>query len=217
MDHHHDANSSAGGTLAAPLAQQSMSVPAGSSDVAARLAASPRHGEYQMIKTGPTDSVLAWVVYPQRGDNAPVAVVIHEIFGLSTWIRGVQHIQGDTVATSDATAAIRTIKPADYQRQLEAVAGWGMNRPAAQRSMRWLVLGLYGGSDNGIGATAPGTDSVMKANGKIYEPHAFAGAAHGFLRQRSNPQTGVPIDANIKATEQAWPLTVGWLRKYLGA
>ena len=30
-----------------------------------------------------------WVVYPERKDKAPVVIVIHEIFGLTDWIRGV--------------------------------------------------------------------------------------------------------------------------------
>lgn len=64
-------------------------LPAGATDAEARLKASPRHGEWATIKTSPTDSVVAWVVYPERRDKAPVVVVIHEIFGLSTWIRGV--------------------------------------------------------------------------------------------------------------------------------
>src|SRR4029077_14273350 len=55
----------------------------------ARLAASPRHGEYVTIRTGGGDSLRAWVVYPQRSTKAPVVVVVHEIFGLSSWVRGV--------------------------------------------------------------------------------------------------------------------------------
>src|SRR5262249_13796784 len=33
--------------------------------------------------------IRTWVVYPERKDKAPVVIVIHEIFGLSDWIRGV--------------------------------------------------------------------------------------------------------------------------------
>jgi dipeptidyl aminopeptidase/acylaminoacyl peptidase len=50
----------------------------------------------------------------------------------------------------------------------------------------------------------------MKAMNKPYEPHIFEGAGHGFLRQQSG-QDG----ANMKATREAWPLTVGWFRKHL--
>ena len=41
-----------------------------------------------MIRTD-SDSVRAWVVYPERRERAPVVVVIHEIFGLTSWIRSV--------------------------------------------------------------------------------------------------------------------------------
>src|SRR5215203_2339910 len=64
-------------------------IPASATTVAERLAKSPRHGEYAMIRTGPSDSVRAWVVYPERSSKAPVIVVVHEIFGLSAWVRGV--------------------------------------------------------------------------------------------------------------------------------
>jgi hypothetical protein len=63
-------------------------VPAGASDVVQRLASSPRHAEWVMVRTGSV-SVRAWVVYPERRQQAPVVVVIHEIFGLTSWIRGV--------------------------------------------------------------------------------------------------------------------------------
>ncbi|MGH7622299.1 MAG: hypothetical protein ACREMU_08165, partial [Gemmatimonadaceae bacterium] len=73
----HDAMSS---TAAAPdaardAARQAADLPAGSADAESRLAKSPRHGEYAMIKVG-SDSVRAWVVYPQVSKKAPVIVVV---------------------------------------------------------------------------------------------------------------------------------------------
>ncbi len=56
----------------------------------------------------------------------------------------------------------------------------------------------------------PPADTAMRAMGKTYEPHVFEGAGHGFLRAQEGRD-----GANMKATEQAWPLTVGWFRKYL--
>ena len=55
----------------------------------ARLNASPRHGEYADIALDGGTKVRAWVSYPERKDKAPVVIVIHEIFGLSDWIRSV--------------------------------------------------------------------------------------------------------------------------------
>ena len=75
------------------------------------------------------------------------------------------------------------------------------------------VLGLYGGlkEDARIGATIAPTEASMKKLGKAYEPRIFEGAAHGFLRA----QTGAN-GANMKASQQAWPLTVAWIKKYAG-
>ena len=53
-----------------------------------RLNKSPRHGEWVDLKSGER-TIKAFVVYPERKDKAPVVVVIHEIFGLTDWVRGV--------------------------------------------------------------------------------------------------------------------------------
>jgi len=95
-------------------------------------------------------------------------------------------------------------------------AGGGGAPPAFEPSgslanVKAPVLGLYGGlmQDARIGNTIAVTEMKMKELGKVYEPHVFDGAAHGFLRA----QTGND-GANMRATQQAWPLTVGWLKKY---
>src|SRR5689334_10269463 len=54
----------------------------------ARLEKSPRHGEWVEYKSGDR-TLKAFVVYPERKDKAPVVIVIHEIFGLTDWVRGV--------------------------------------------------------------------------------------------------------------------------------
>ena len=64
-------------------------LPAVEADAIIRLESSPRHGEWVTYDAGAGDKVDAWVVYPERSDDAPVVVVIHEIFGLTDWIRGV--------------------------------------------------------------------------------------------------------------------------------
>ena len=52
----------------------------------ARLDASPRHHEYVNLKHGDR-TVQAFVVYPEVKTNAPVIILIHEIFGLSDWAK----------------------------------------------------------------------------------------------------------------------------------
>src|SRR5687767_11691035 len=64
------------------------SLPASGPQANARLAASPRKGEWALIRVG-EDSVRAWVVYPARRQNAPVVVAVHDNQGMSNWIRSV--------------------------------------------------------------------------------------------------------------------------------
>jgi carboxymethylenebutenolidase len=51
-----------------------------------KLKKSSRHGEYVKVKHGNRE-VQTWVVYPEVKDKATAVVVIHEIFGLSDWVR----------------------------------------------------------------------------------------------------------------------------------
>ena len=148
-------------TVAAP---QSTALPAEAAGAPARLSASPRHGEWAMIRTGTGDSIRAWVVYPERSTKAPVVVVVHEIFGLSSWVRGVADQLAadgfiaiapdlltmknlpdgpDSVVAPLATAAIRTLDPGSVQQALDAVARYGMSLPAAQQ--KYGIVGFCWG------------------------------------------------------------------------
>ena len=258
---------------AAGAAPSSSSLPADAAGARARLANSPRHGEWVMIPSG-ADSVRAWIVYPERKTKAPVVVVIHEIYGLSPWVRSVADQLAadgfiaiapdlltsknlpnatDSVPAELATAAIRTLDVGEVHRQITAAANYAMSLPSAVHrygvvgycwggggsfehavrsptlgaavvyygvspkteslsSIKAPVLGLYGGNDARVDATIPPADSAMKALGKTYTHNVFEGAGHGFLRQ----QTG-QAGANMLAAQAAWPATIKWFRKYLGA
>ena len=66
--------------------------PPSNNSAPARLSSSPRHAEWVKLawEPGSSDSLMAWVVYPSTNRaHSPVVVVVHEIFGLSTWVRGV--------------------------------------------------------------------------------------------------------------------------------
>src|SRR5436309_6037376 len=66
-----------------------LAVPAAAQDWAkARLENSPRHGEWVKLKHGNRE-VNSFVVYPEVKDKATAVVVIHEIFGLTDWVRDV--------------------------------------------------------------------------------------------------------------------------------
>ncbi|HUG38149.1 MAG TPA: dienelactone hydrolase family protein [Candidatus Limnocylindrales bacterium] len=140
-----------GFTSSAPVDE----IPAGAAEAQARLAASPRHAEWVTVRSG-QDSVRAWVVYPERGDPAPVVLVVHEIFGLSHWVRAVadQFAADGFIAIAPDMLTMRNIPPGPdgapdpdvarseiqtvdrdaLHRQLLAVAEYGMSLPAAQES-----------------------------------------------------------------------------------
>jgi carboxymethylenebutenolidase len=51
-----------------------------------RLEKSPRHGEWVKVKQGQRD-VQSFLVFPEVKEKATAVVVIHEIFGLTDWVR----------------------------------------------------------------------------------------------------------------------------------
>lgn len=54
-----------------------------------KLADAPTHGEWVSYIGSGGDSVWAYLAFPERPDPAPAMIVIHEIYGLSDWIRSV--------------------------------------------------------------------------------------------------------------------------------
>jgi carboxymethylenebutenolidase len=146
--------------------QQQHGLPPSNATAAERLASSPRHGEWVTVKAAADDSVVAWVVYPERRELAPVVVVIHENTGLTTWARGVadqlaaegfiaiapelltMRRKGNLTSqwTPDSgRAAISTLTNEEVQRWLDAVAQYGMSLPAATK--RYAVVGYcWGGA-----------------------------------------------------------------------
>jgi carboxymethylenebutenolidase len=73
------------------------------------------------------------------------------------------------------------------------------------------ILGLYGGLDNRVNSGIDKAKAELGQRNVTYDPHIFEGAGHGFLRgQGGNPNQ----PGNMKAAEEAWPLTLAFLRKY---
>lgn len=155
----HSMTEMSGATVADPMstAQGTPGIPAGAADAAARLSASTRHGEWVKIawNKGSADSLMAWVVYPESNKKAPVVVVIHEIFGLSTWVRGVadqlaadgfiaiapdllSRVRGgpsaDELRSDSATKLIRSVSVTEMNAGVSAAARYGLSLPAAKKT-----------------------------------------------------------------------------------
>ena len=141
-------------------------IPASANSAPARLAASPRHGEWVKIAVGQgtSDSIMAWVVYPSTGTRAPVVVVVHEIYGLQTWVRGVadqvaadgfiaiapdflSRVRGGPsnveLPADTARRLIGGVDAAERNRVIVAAANYAMMQPAAEP--RYAVIGYCWG------------------------------------------------------------------------
>lgn len=260
-------------TFGAPAADESL--PPSDEQAKAALERSTRHGEWVDVKVpGSEQAIRTWVVYPERKDKAPVVIVIHEIFGLADWIRGVADqlaedgfiavapdlISGkgpgggntDSVASrDDVVKLVRGLTAEEVAARLNAVRDYAVKLPAANgksatvgfcwggaasfryavlqpelnaavvyygtspdtgvlASIKSPVLGLYGGDDARVNATIEPAGAEMKRLNRVYEFEIYEGAGHGFLRAQSGRE-----GANLKATQQAWPRTLEFLRKHL--
>jgi carboxymethylenebutenolidase len=149
-------------------AQGTPGLPPSNASAPARLAASPRHAEWVTIalEPGSPDSIMAWVVYPKSSGKAPVVVVVHEIFGLSTWVRGVadqvaaegfiaiapdflSRVRGGPTSVElpgdSARRLIGGVGSAERNRIIVAAANWAMTQPAAVP--KYAVIGYcWGGA-----------------------------------------------------------------------
>ena len=182
----------------AALPAQDPAIPAGHLQVKERLEKSPRHGEWARIawEPGGKDSLMAWVVYPERKRNAPVVVVIHEIFGLSSWVRGVadqlaadgyiavapdllsQKRGGptsDELAPDSARKLIAGVTRDDMNRGVAAAGRYGMSLPAAVK--KYGVVGYcWGGSASFNHAifSAPGLGAAVVYYGSTPEADSLS-------------------------------------------
>jgi len=83
--------------------------------------------------------------------------------------------------------------------------------PAAYTNAKAPILGLYGGNDTRVNPGIEPAKVELAKHNVTYDPHIFEGAGHGFLRQQGgSPQA----PGNMKASAEAWPLTLAFLRKY---
>ena len=153
----------------APAGLGNPALPASNNAAAARLAASPRHAEWVKLawEPGSSDSLMAWVVYPSTSNaRTPVVVVVHEIFGLSTWVRGVadqvaadgfiaiapdliSRVRGGPSTTElsgdSARKLIAGVNTTERNKGIIASARYAMSQPSA--AQRYAVIGYcWGGS-----------------------------------------------------------------------
>lgn len=172
------------GPLAAPVARAADVLPPSEADAKKRIESSPRHGEYVDVALAGGKPIRSYVVYPEVKDKAPVVIVIHEIFGLSDWIKSVADqlaadgfiavapdlLSGtgkdgkgtDGYEGRDAiTQAIRGLKPDQVVAQLNAVRDYGVKLPASNGKTATVGFCWGGGQSFAYAAAQPGLQAAV--------------------------------------------------------
>ncbi len=182
--------------LAAPPAPGELPPPEG--DAKAALEKSPRHGEWMDVKApGRTTPIRTWVVYPERKDRAGVVLVIHEVFGLSDWIRGVADrlaaegflaVAPDLVSglgpggggtesaggRDEAVKLVRGLTPEEATARLDAVREWAIRLPAASGKSATVGFCWGGARSFAYAASRPELDAAVVYYGTSPETAALA-------------------------------------------
>lgn len=185
-----------------------------------KLAESPRHLEWVTVPQGER-KVETYVAYPENPKKATVVLVIHEIFGLSDWVKlqcddlaaagyiaiapdllsGMGPNGGSTGSIADvetARKAISTLPPEQVTADLKAVAAYGKSLPSANGKL--AVVGFcWGGTQTFNFATH---SDAMLANFPFY---GSATEDKQALSRISRPLYGfyAENDARVNATVPA--------------
>jgi carboxymethylenebutenolidase len=177
----------------APVAK--VTLPPEAEGAKAALKASPRHGEWVDVALADGTKLSTWVVYPEGKGKAGVVVMIHEIFGLSDWVRatadrlaaegfivlapdllsGMGPKGGGTDSLGDDVGkVIRTLTPAQVAARLDAVRAWGLALPSANGKCGVLGFCWGGGMSFQYAATQPTLQAAVVYYGPSPDPATLA-------------------------------------------
>jgi carboxymethylenebutenolidase len=212
MSHMSVAEMSAPSTAGA-TSQGHPGLPPSATTAQARLEASPRHGEWIRIpwEPGSTDSLEAYIVYPMTNRaKAPVVVVVHEIFGLQTWVRGVadqvaaegfiaiapdlnSRVRGGpstTELTADsARKLISSVSIPERNRGIIASARYAMSQPSA--APKYAVIGFCWGGQTVWGHAVQGGTNGFSGGVAYYGAFPYMNGAQ--LATDSMAKIHVPV------------------------
>jgi carboxymethylenebutenolidase len=135
---------------------------------------SPRHGEWVNVDYVAHEPLRAWVVFPERKDKAGVVVVIHEIYGLTDWIRSVTDqlaaegfiavapdlitglgpagVNPDSMSRDDVVKLVRWLSPEESAARIQATRDWATTLPSANGKV--ATIGFCWGGGRSFAAAA---------------------------------------------------------------
>jgi carboxymethylenebutenolidase len=145
-----------------------------------RLIKSPRHAEWVDFKSDGR-TIKAFMVYPERKEKAPVVLVIHEIFGLTDWVRGIcdqlaengviaiapDLLSGQTFSDSDgARKAISALPKEQVTADLNATSDYALKIAAGNGTL--AICGFCWGG--GVTFSYANVNPKLKAAYSFYGP-----------------------------------------------
>ncbi len=162
-----------------------------------QLDTSPRHGEYVDLALPGGGKLNAWVVYPEKKGKAGVVILIHEIYGLSDWLRGVADqlakegfiavapdlISGmgpngggtaSAASRDDVVALVRGLTPEVTTARLNAVRDFARKIPSANGKIATIGFCWGGGKSFSYAASEPTLDGAIVYYGVTPEPADLA-------------------------------------------
>lgn len=192
----------AGLSTAGPVAAAdtfAAAIPPGEAAAKAALETSPRHHEWVMLPpAGDAGALSLFVAYPERRDKAPVVLVIHEVYGLTDWIRAVADrlaadgfiaIAPDMLtgrgpggggtdkfpSRDDAVKAVRELAPGQVTAALDAAARYGRSLPAAADKLGTVGFCWGGAQSFSYAAARPDLGAAVVYYGTSPADTALAG------------------------------------------
>ena len=201
---------------------------AGADSIKSQLEASPRHGEWVKVTTPDGRVINSFVVYPEVKEPATTIIVIHEIFGLTDWIRLV----ADTLAAEgfvaicpdllsgmgangggtesfdsgdDVRRAIRELSPSQVTSDLDAIQKYARDLPSTNEKV--AVSGFCWGGGQTF-SYAVNSDTI--AAGFVFYGRAasiedvprISAPVYGFYGESDN-RINATIDATKAAADEA--------------
>ena len=185
--------------LAAVTTQPSVTIPPSAVTAADAIKNSPRHGEWDDIELPGSDVKLhTWVVYPERSDKAPVVIVIHEIFGMSDWVRAVAdqlaaegfiavapdmlsgmgpHGGGTESLGDQVGQTIRKLTPDEENKRLDAARDYALALPAAANKSACIGFCWGGGVSFAYATHQPNLNAAIVFYGTPPKKDAMANIA----------------------------------------
>ena len=175
-----------------PAATSATGLPPSGATARGDLDASPRHGELVEVELpGSPVRIPAWVVYPEQA-RAPVVMVVHDLYGLSNWVRSIADAfaaEGFIAVAPDLlkgmgpgggdgrffidgmriVPTVNAIGARELTRRLEVVRTWALGLPVADGRVGIVGFGWGGAASFAYALEQPELDAVV----------VFYGAAPG--------------------------------------